>query len=43
MKNNDIDLVVASGSNLTLGTVGSDRSWALHRHFGRTQMRDFDH
>ena len=33
----------ASGSNLTLGTVGSGRFWAVHRHFGRTQMCDFDH
>jgi len=28
----------ASGSNLTLGTGGSGRFWAVHRHFGRTQM-----
>jgi hypothetical protein len=33
----------ASGSNLTLGTVGSGRFWVVHRHFDRTQMCDFDH
>jgi hypothetical protein len=27
----------------TLGTGGSGRLWAVHRHFGRTQICDFDH